>query len=81
MTSRPRSQCLVCAHRGQPRDDGTQVCTAFPDGIPTAVQRNQVDHRQAQPGDHGIRWASLNGMPFPEWAMADKLPPQPATSG
>jgi hypothetical protein len=77
VTSRPQSQCLVCAHRQQPRDDGTQVCTAYLNGIPLAIQRNHVDHRQAQPGDHGVRWRSAIGMPFPEWAMTGQ-PPNPA---
>lgn len=74
MTSRPQSQCLVCAHRREPQADGTQTCDAFPNGIPLAIQRNQVDHREPQLGDHGVRWKSLMDMPFPEWAMADQLP-------
>lgn len=32
------------------------VCTAYPDGIPDAIIRSDVDHRQPYRGDHGIQF-------------------------
>jgi hypothetical protein len=34
----------------------TEVCDAFPDGIPIAIWHNRVDHRQPAEGDGGIRF-------------------------
>lgn len=52
------SICLACAHRN---DDGT--CTAFPSppGIPTAISRDLYDHRNAWPGDGGVRFLLAPG--------------------
>lgn len=69
----PLSQCSTCTRMrswmvtGQP----TASCEAFPGGIPDAVWTNSFDHRQAVPGDHGLRWES-NGQPFPDWALPEK---------
>lgn len=45
------SQCAYCRHK---RSGPT--CTAFPDGIPTAILSNGHDHRRPYPGDHGVRF-------------------------
>lgn len=75
---RPQPQCLACARRREPVAGTIQVCDAFPQGIPMAIIRNQVDHREPQPGDHDLQWESLNGLPFPEHALAANLPKPPA---
>jgi hypothetical protein len=77
MTSRPPPQCLSCKHWVSPLDHGdtahepepVQTCAAFPDAIPDDVWWNKVDHRQPVEGDGGIRWESLDGAEFPDWAL------------
>jgi hypothetical protein len=32
------------------------TCDAFPNGIPEAVRKNKMDHRQAIAGDNGVRF-------------------------
>lgn len=83
MTSRPPPQCLFCKHWESPLDrtdanaaeeEPTQVCSAFllaQGGIPAEIWWNEFDHRQAWPGDGGIRWLGLDGVQFPDWAMAE----------
>lgn len=82
MISRPPSQCLSCKHWISPLDrkddnargpEPTQVCAAYPladGGIPDDIWWNRADHRNPQSGDHGLRWESLGGAKFPEWAMS-----------
>lgn len=66
------SQCATCEYLRSWYTAGTDtaVCAAFPAGIPDPVWFNALDHREAVPGDRGIRWES-NGEEFPEWALAD----------
>lgn len=76
MTTQPRSQCSTCTHLRSPfsRADGDYsggpFCAAFPDGIPSEVLTNRVDHRQPIPGDHGVRWTS-DGREYPEYALSN----------
>lgn len=84
MTTRLPPQCLACEHWISPfeRDDAdsqreqpTQICAAFhlaDGGIPDAIWWNEADHREPHQGDHGIRWQSLGGADFPDWALAAK---------
>lgn len=46
------SQCSVCSHY----DGRGATCTAYPEGVPDAIRSNDLDHRDPQSGDHGIRW-------------------------
>jgi hypothetical protein len=78
MTIGPTSQCHTCQHfrspfSGDGTGEGGPTCAAFPDGIPEAILTNQVDHRDPQPGDHGIQWQS-DGQDFPEWAFTVAAP-------
>lgn len=51
------AQCTSCKHYL-----GGRNCAAFPDPdnesgmIPLPIFDDQFDHRQPDPGDHGIRW-------------------------
>lgn len=49
------SQCMVCAHFNAAITT-TNVCSAFPEGIPTTILLNKTDHRRPVAGDHGIQW-------------------------
>lgn len=44
-------QCSACVHRHA----GTIACDAF-NRIPTAILEDEFDHRNAYPGDSGVRW-------------------------
>lgn len=72
MTSRRQSQCGACT-RWRPGllNDGVQTCSAFPDRIPDEIWANEIDHRQPVEGDHGLRWLSKDGAPFPEYAFTE----------
>lgn len=54
--------CFCCRHRGQKGPNGL-TCEAFPDGIPEAILRNQVDHRRPVEGDRGITFESREDAP------------------
>lgn len=51
-------QCMICKHLVVPAEDTTDpyTCLAFPGGIPDALLKNEVDHREEMPGDNGVRW-------------------------
>ena len=82
MTSGPPSQCLTCTHFRPPMltdgapeptwPGGTGSCDAYPnrvDAIPADIWWNRADHREPQPGDHGIQWDSFDGEPYPQWVL------------
>lgn len=76
MTTRLPPQCLACAHwqspfdRGDMTEEPTQLCTAFPKGIPYRIWWNKADHRQPYQGDNGIRWQPMDSdTQFPEYAL------------
>ena len=58
----PPPMCLACARAN---DSGS--CEAYPDGIPEGIILNEVDHRVAQPGDHGLQFVLKDGEQEREW--------------
>lgn len=46
------SQCAFCRHKAPTG----ATCSAFPEGIPVPILRNQADHRKPYHGDRGIRF-------------------------
>lgn len=44
--------CWTCAHK----TPGSKTCKAFPQGIPAAIARGDVSHKQPYRGDNGIRY-------------------------
>lgn len=53
-------QCIRCIHLDESPATG-MVCTAFRDGIPTAILTGDHDHREPYPGDNGIRFEPVEG--------------------
>lgn len=50
-------------------------CDAFPQGIPEPIWTGAADHRRPFVGDHGLRWASKDGMAFPAYVLnGDAVP-------
>jgi hypothetical protein len=60
MTIGPAPMCMRCRHLDRDNDEAL-TCDAFPKGIPRAIYMNEHDHRQPYPGDHGIRFAPIDG--------------------
>ena len=44
--------CWTCVHK----HSGAGTCDAFPTGIPTPILTGEHQHRDAYPGDGGIRY-------------------------
>jgi hypothetical protein len=59
VTFQEMPSCATCAlYRGAVgglASDDRATCAAFPSGIPDAILRDGFDHRDAYPGDNGIR--------------------------
>lgn len=51
--------CSYCRHLHRGKPVGTNVCDAFPDGVPEAIWEGKNDHRKAHPGDHGIQFQPM----------------------
>lgn len=54
MSDVPAPMCMFCRHYD--RQAETFACSAYPDGIPDAIVRSEVDHRKPHTDDHGIRF-------------------------
>lgn len=53
----PIIQCAWCKHYYRDRTKPGTHCSAFPDTpIPNDIIQGRHDHREAYPGDHGVRW-------------------------
>jgi len=52
--------------------DHVRQCRAFRLRIPWAIWNNEVDHREAFPGDQGIRWKSHLGQEHPGLVADDE---------
>lgn len=51
-------QCIFCRHYRKGAEGPT--CSAFPDGIPAVMLRNDHDHREPYRGDNGIRFEPID---------------------
>lgn len=51
----PSPLCQFCVHQ---YDDDASQCRAFPEGIPLAIVRSEVDHRLPVDGDNGFQFLS-----------------------
>lgn len=54
--------CMTCARLDRSARGGS-TCTAFPEGIPEAINQGRVTHVLAYPGDHGLQWAVADDAP------------------
>jgi hypothetical protein len=57
----PAPACFKCAHYRGTGELGP-LCAAFPFGVPDDIYYGGFDHRQAFPGDGGIRWEPAAGV-------------------
>jgi hypothetical protein len=83
--------CATCIHFDQEASSGdllvrdrkltTEVCAAFPNGIPKEIAFGDNRHRDPFPGDQGIRWVPDKGFEYfdtperieiddPQWGVA-----------
>jgi hypothetical protein len=62
-------QCESCLHLHS--NWSTPTCAAYPEGIPTEILYNEVDHRFPLPGDHGIQFEPDEGEESP-FAYAER---------
>lgn len=53
--------CSFCTHLIAWPGGQRPTCAAYPQGIPDSILTNRVDHRQPQPGDHGLQYVPTPG--------------------
>ena len=59
MSIGPAPICMICTRRSWLGKKA--ICAAFPKGIPGEIWEEGFDHRQAYPGDGGIRFELAEG--------------------
>lgn len=57
----PAPMCVHCQRFEEGMRGVPFRCEAYPDGIPEAIISQGADHRNPQPGDHGIRFLMKPG--------------------
>lgn len=59
------SVCLRCKHYRPNADGAGRQCAAFPkdDSIPLVIWKGENPHLRPFPGDHGIQFEPLPGIP------------------
>ncbi len=50
------TMCFKCKHFDRQSNGIKPLCTAFPEGIPSAIFTEGFDHRKPYDGDNGIRF-------------------------
>lgn len=53
------SQCVECKHYLGEKENGTDYCKAFPEGIPSDVFWSKIIHDKPIEGDHGILYEKI----------------------
>lgn len=59
--------CYSCIHYNG------LTCEAYPDGIPQSILESTADHRDPQPGDHGIQFEQDPTKEKPSFELMEAL--------
>jgi hypothetical protein len=68
----PGGLCPYCQHlQLKPIQPNLYGCKAFPEGILDEIAAAWFDHRNAYPGDNGVRFELKEGEQIPDWTEDD----------